>query len=334
MRFRRDVRAAGRQVPGWLTYGCVGYAYVSLQVPSTWSGETIMGQARSVLSQASQTVEREFAHLHGRTIAYREHLGAGTPILLVHGIGSNADTWQPVFDLLAGQGAPVIAVDLPGHGESSKEPGDYSLGAMASTLRDLLDLLGHERVHLVGHSLGGGISLQFAYQFPARVDRLILASSGGLGEETFIGLRAAALPGAALALKIAINRRTIAGAARAGRLLAKVGMSPHALSSGALRTVSRLDDEERREAFLATLRSVVGVRGQRVSALDKLYLLDGDRVLIIWGEDDPMIPMAHGAHAHSLLEGSRFVSFPDARHEPHVDDPARFAALLLDHVNG
>ena len=137
---------------------------------------------------------------------------------------------------------------------------------------------------------------------------------------------------AALALKIAINRRTIAGAARAGRILSKVGMTPHALSSGALRTVSRLDDDERREAFLATLRSVVGVRGQRVSALDKLHLLDGNRVLIIWGEDDPMIPMAHGAHAHSLLEGSRFVSFPDARHEPHVDDPPRFAALLLEHV--
>ena len=299
-----------------------------------------MGQAATVLSEASPTLlseasptpEREIVHLHGRTLAYREHRGTGIPILLVHGIGSSADTWQPVFDLLVEHGAAVIAVDLPGHGESSKERGDYSLGAMASTLRDLLDLLGYERVHLVGHSLGGGISLQFAYQFPERVDSLVLASSGGLGEETFIGLRAAALPGSALALKLAINRRTIAGAARAGRLLARVGMTPHALSSGALRTVSRLDDEERREAFLATLRSVVGVRGQRVSALDKLYLLDGDRVLIIWGEDDPMIPMAHGAHAHSLLEGSRFVSFPNARHEAHIDEPARFAALVLEHI--
>ena len=291
-----------------------------------------MGQAATVLSEASPAHEREIVHLHGRTVAYREHRGTGIPILLVHGIGSSADTWQPVFDLLVEHGAAVIAVDLPGHGESSKERGDYSLGAMASTLRDLLDLLGYERVHLVGHSLGGGISLQFAYQFPERVDRLVLASSGGLGEETFIGLRAAALPGSALALKLAINRRTIAGAARAGRLLARVGMTPHALSSGALRTVSRLDDEERREAFLATLRSVVGVRGQRVSALDKLYLLDGDRVLIIWGEDDPMIPMAHGAHAHSLLKGSRFVSFPNARHEAHIDEPARFAALVLEHI--
>lgn len=292
-----------------------------------------MGQGAPALSQSMPVREREVAHLHGRTVAYREQQGAGVPILLVHGIGSSADTWQPVFDQLCEQGAPVIAVDLPGHGESSKERGDYSLGATASTLRDLLDLLGHERVHLVGHSLGGGISLQFAYQFPERIDRLVLASSGGLGEETFIGLRAAALPGSSIALKVAINRRTIAGAARAGRLLSRVGFEPHALSSGALRTVSRLGDEERREAFLATLRSVVGVRGQRVSALEKLSLLEGERVLIIWGEDDPMIPMAHGVHAHSLLAGSRFVSFPNSRHEPHVDDPARFAALLVEHFS-
>lgn len=293
-----------------------------------------MGQRVSALSQAYTSCVRQTAMIHGRTIAYREHPGTGSPIMLVHGIGSSADTWEPVFGLLAERGAAVIAVDLPGHGESSKERGDYSLGAMASTLRDLLDILGHDRVHLVGHSLGGGISLQFAYQFPERVDRLVLASSGGLGEEAFIGLRAAALPGSSVALKVAINRRTIAGAARAGRLLSKIGIEPHALSSGALRTVSRLSDGERREAFLATLRSVVGVRGQRVSALEKLHLLDGDRVLIVWGEGDPMIPMAHGAHAHSLLAGSRFVAFSDARHEPHVDDPARFAALLLDHVCG
>ena len=282
--------------------------------------------------QRQPEIQREYARMHGRTVSYREHQGVGTPILLVHGIGSSADTWQPVFDRLVLQNAAVIAVDLPGHGESSKESGDYSLGAMASTLRDLLDLLGHEKIHLAGHSLGGGISLQFAYQFPERVDRLVLVSSGGLGEEAFVGLRAGALPGAALALKIAINRRTVAGAARVGRMLARVGVEPHALSPSALRTVSRLGDEERREAFLATLRSVVGVRGQRVSALEKLYLIEGERVLIVWGDRDPMIPMAHGAHAHALLEGSRFVAFPGARHEPHVDDPDRFVALVLEHV--
>ncbi|CAB4875055.1 MAG: alpha/beta fold hydrolase [Actinobacteria bacterium] len=279
------------------------------------------------------TAKREVLTLHSRQIAYREHRGTGAPILLVHGIGSSSDTWNPVFDHLVASGAPVIAVDLPGHGESSKQPGDYSLGSMASTLRDLLDHLGHDRVHLVGHSLGGGISLQFVYQFPERVRTLTLVSSGGLGEETFGGLRAAAMPGSEIALRWAINRRTLAGAARLGRVLSRVGVEPHALSPGALETVSWLGDDERRAAFLATLRSVVGVKGQRVSALDKLHLLDGHQVLIIWGDRDPMIPMAHGAHAHALLEGSRFVTFAEAAHEPHMHDSRRFADLVLEHTN-
>jgi pimeloyl-ACP methyl ester carboxylesterase len=271
--------------------------------------------------------------LHGREVSYVDSPGRGTPILLIHGIGSSNLTWSAAFDRLTATGAHVIAVDLPGHGESSKQPGDYSLGALASTLRDLLDHLGHQRVHLVGHSLGGGVSLQFSYQFPERVESIVLVSSGGLGEEAFSGLRAAAMPGSEIALRWAINPHTLGAVARLGKALARVGVHPHALSPGALETVSWLGDDERRAAFLATLRSVVGVKGQRVSALEKLHLLDGSRVLIIWGECDPMIPMAHGVHAHAMLPGSTLVIFPGAAHEPHVHDAKRFADVVLGHVN-
>jgi pimeloyl-ACP methyl ester carboxylesterase len=279
---------------------------------------------------------RELAHLHGRALAYRRLPGADpdrTPILLVHGIGSSADTWGDIPARLAAAGPRVIAVDLPGHGESSKEPGDYSLGSIASTLRDLLDHLGLDQVHLVGHSLGGGVSMQFRYQFPDRVDRMVLESSGGLGEETFSGLRAASLPGADLAIRWAINDRTLNAAAWLGTQLGRVGITPHALSPRALETVSWLGDEDRRAAFLATLRSVVGVHGQRVSALDKLHLMEGTRVLIIWGDQDPMIPVKHGEQAHELLPGSTFIVFPGANHEPHLFDPERFAAAVLAHLS-
>ena len=271
--------------------------------------------------------------LHGRELSYVDSPGSGTPILLVHGIGSSNLTWSSVLDRLTANEAHVIAVDLPGHGESSKQPGDYSLGSLASTLRDLLDHLGHQRVHLVGHSLGGGISLQFVYQFPERVESIVLVSSGGLGEEAFSGLRAAAMPGSEIALRWAINPHTLGVLAKLGNVLARVGVHPHALSPGALETVSWLGDDERRSAFLATLRSVVGVKGQRVCALEKLHLLDGSRVLIIWGERDPMIPMAHGVHAHTLLPGSTLVIFPGAAHEPHIHDPERFADLVIGHVS-
>lgn len=277
-------------------------------------------------------------HLHGRDVWTRILPASGTgptariPVLLVHGIGSSLDTWGDVPERLSAQGLPVIAVDLPGHGRSSKAPGDYSLGSLASTLRDLLDHLGHDQVHLVGHSLGGGISMQFSYQFPTRPVSLTLVSSGGLGEEVFPGLRAAALPGADLALRLAINERTIAGLDWAGDRLARVGYRPHALTGGALDTVRRLSVPENRVAFLSTVRSVISTRGQRVSALDKLSLMDGERVLIIWGDRDPMIPHAHGENAHALLPGSRLVIFPGAGHEPHAADPGRFTSLIVEQV--
>jgi len=268
---------------------------------------------------------------HGRELAYREISGTGIPIMLIHGLGASSIAWGDIPDRLAATGARVIVVDLPGHGQSSKQPGDYSLGALASALRDLLDHLDIARVHLVGHSLGGGVSLQFSYQFPERVQSIVLVSSGGLGVEAFTGLRAAALPGSELAIRWALNDRTLAAASWAGRQLRRIGLTPHALSPGAIETASWLADEDRRTAFLSTLRSVVNVKGQRVSALEKLHLLNGSSVLIIWGDSDPMIPMEHGVNAHGLLPGSRLVIFPGATHEPHVQDPQRFTELIFEH---
>lgn len=289
------------------------------------------------LGDMATASSRQHVRLHGRDVAYLDIPGdgpeSGIPILLVHGIGSNADTWGDIPQRLAMRGFRVVAVDLPGHGESSRGSGDYSLGSLACSLRDLLDHLGIERVHLVGHSLGGGVSLQFMYQFPDRVDLLVLESSGGLGVETFAALRAASLPGSELVIKWAINNRTLRGASWLGERLGRVGITPHALSPRALETVSWLSEPDRRAAFLATLRSVVSHSGQVVSALDKLHLLDGSRVLIVWGDQDPMIPMKHGHDAHAALAGSRLVIFPGAAHEPHLHDPERFTELLVQHIS-
>ena len=285
------------------------------------------------LHEATTPGSRERVFLHGREVAYRDLPGVGGPIVLVHGIGSSADTWGDIPERLSAKGNRVVALDLPGHGESSKDRGDYSLGSLACTLRDLIDHLGIERMHLVGHSLGGGVSMQFSYQFPGRVESMVLESSGGLGVEAFTGLRAAALPGSELVIKWGINRRTLSSVRWIGDQLGRVGITPHALSPRALETVSWLSEADRRTAFLSTLRSVVSPKGQRVSALDKLHLIDGSKVLIIWGDKDPMIPMAHGQNAHALLEGSRFVVFPGATHEPHLHDPDRFVELVSHHVS-
>ena len=130
-------------------------------------------------------------------IAWHDHelvfkrSGDGEPLVLIHGIAGSFDTWDPVLPAL-GANHYTIAPDLPGHGRAPKPRGDYSLGAFANSLRDLLVTLGHERVTVVGQSLGGGVVMQFAYQFPERCERIVLVSSGGLGEEVNLLLRALA----------------------------------------------------------------------------------------------------------------------------------------------
>ena len=119
--------------------------------------------------------------------------GSGPAILLIHGIGDNSTTWSTVQSKLA-QRFTVIAPDLLGHGKSDKPRADYSVAAYANGMRDLLSVLDIERVTVVGHSLGGGVAMQFAYQFPQLVDRLILVGAGGVTKDVNVALRIASLP--------------------------------------------------------------------------------------------------------------------------------------------
>jgi len=263
--------------------------------------------------------------LHGKPITY-ETAGKGPVLLLIHGMAGDFHNWDEVVGPLAEQHL-VIAPDLPGHGGSGPGGGDYSLGAMAAALRDLLAALGHERATLVGHSLGGGIAMQFAYQFPEMTERLVLVSSGGLGPEVSAVLRAAALPGADRFIA------TTAGPAGAvgtvlGRGLSLFGLRPNADVAEVGRGYASLADPERRTAFLATLRSVVGTRGQRVNAGDRLYLAEGVPVLLVWGDRDPIIPVSHARAAHELIVGSRLEIFEDVGHMPQIEAPAKFVAVL------
>ena len=263
--------------------------------------------------------------LHGRPVTYVE-AGSGPVLLLIHGMAGNIGNWQEVIGPLARRHT-VVTADLPGHGASAPGAGDYSLGALAAGLRDLLVVLGHERATLVGHSLGGGIAMQFAYQFPEITERLVLVSSGGLGPEVSPVLRAAALPGAGAFIAVTATAGRFAGAALALGLAA-VGRRPNADVAEVARGYASLADPGRRAAFLATLRSVISTRGQRVHAGDRLYLAEGVPVLIIWGARDPIIPVHHGEHAHEAIPGSRLEIFDGVGHLPQLEAPGRFVAVL------
>jgi len=270
-------------------------------------------------------IEVKTENLHGRAVTYAE-AGKGQVLLLIHGMGGTFQNWGEVIEPLA-RTHTVIAPDLPGHGASGPGGGDYSVGALAAGLRDLLFALGHERVTLVGHSLGGGIAMQFAYQFPEMVERLVLVSSGGLGPEVSPILRAAALPGADLfvAATAAIGRRVGPTVARG---LQAIGLRPNADVAEVVRGYGSLTDPARRAAFLGTVRAVIGTGGQRIDAADRLYLAEGVPVLIVWGSRDPIIPAHHGEDAHRHIPGSRLEVFDDVGHMPQIEAPLRFVSTL------
>lgn len=276
-------------------------------------------------------MEAQHVSIHGHDVSYRGG-GSGPVVVLIHGMAGSSVTWEPILAELT-RHYTVIAPDLPGHGESDKPRGDYSLGAHASSIRDLLLALGHERATIVGQSFGGGVAMQLAYQHPERCERLVLVSSGGLGQEVALLLRALTLPGAEHLMPIACNGRVRdAGTAVTG-LLDRIGLRPVPAVAEMWRSYASLSDASTREAFQHTLRSVVDMHGQRVSATDRLYLAADVPTLIVWGDRDPIIPLDHGVKAHEMIPGSRLEVFEGAGHFPHCEQPERFVEVLVDFVD-
>lgn len=253
--------------------------------------------------------------------------GDGPPVVLIHGMINSSRHWARVADGLA-EDFTVIAPDLIGHGEASTPRGDYSLGAHAASIRDLLTAIGIERATIAGHSLGGGVAMQFFYQFPQRTERLILISSGGLGREVSPLLRGAALPGAGLGLSLAANRLVIGALGAASWALKRAGSDLGRQTEAIARALRPLSPAGARRAFLETLRSVIDVRGQKVSANDRLHLLESTPTLIVWGERDNTIPIEHGVRSHQAIPDSTFRTLPRAAHFPNLEDPEGLAEVL------
>jgi pimeloyl-ACP methyl ester carboxylesterase len=280
--------------------------------------------------RASLEPRHEEIVLHGHRVSYRT-AGEGPVVLLIHGITGTSEQWNDIFPMLA-ERFTVVAPDLLGHGQSAKPRGDYSLGAYAVSIRDLLIALGHNRATVVGHSLGGGIALQFSYEYPVFTERLVVTSSGGLGREVHPLLRAATLPGAELVLPLIASRRVLDAGTFFAQVLERVGLRAAPDLAEMARGYATLGDAEARQAFIHTLRAVLEPTGQRVSANDRLYLAQMVPTLILWGRRDPLIPCEHGEVAHEAMPGSQLQIFDKSGHFPHIDQPLRFARALIDFV--
>ena len=268
--------------------------------------------------------------LHGHRVIYRT-AGGGPPVVLIHGMVNSSRHWEQVALRLA-ERYTVIAPDLIGHGDSAAVRGDYSIGAHAASIRDLLAVIGIDRATIVGHSLGGGVAMQFFYQFPQRTERLVLISSGGLGHDVSPLLRSAALPGMNQVLALVAHRRILDAMWTAGERLRQRGHGKGVYIQAIVRALRPLEQPGARAAFLHTLRSVIDVHGQRVSARDRLYLLGSMPTLVVWGERDNTIPLEHGRATHEAVPHSRFETLPRAAHFPHLEDPEGLARVLLDFI--
>ena len=268
------------------------------------------------------------AILNGHELSYLDS-GDGPAILFIHGLTGSHRSWAHLVDAM-NTDHRVLAPDLFGHGASAKPMGDYSLGAHAATLRDLLDLLGVDRVTPVGHSFGGGIAMQLCYLFPQRVERLVLVASGGLGREVSPLLRAATLPGAEWVLPLIASSWVSGQVEAVGHTLARIGWRPSRDVTQAWHVFTSLADADTRRAFLATTRSVIDPGGQTVTAHGRLPLAAEIPILMVWGTRDRMIPSWHATTAQQAITGSRVELFDGAGHFPHLDEPERFAELLRD----
>ena len=270
---------------------------------------------------------RRTVEIHGHEVSYQD-VGDGPVLLLLHGIAGSGRAWREVLPALA-KDFRVIAPDLLGHGESAKPIGDYSLGAYASGIRDLLGVIGIERATIVGQSFGGGVAMQLAYQHPELCERLVLVDSGGLGREVNPILRAATLPLAEYVMPVLFPSFVKDRGDAVSRFLKDKGIRSGRAAEVWLAYRS-LTETENRKAFVRTVRSVIDPGGQTVSAMDRLYLAAEVPTLIVWGTDDTIIPVSHAHAAHEAVPGSRLELFEGVGHFPHVEAPERFVEVLRD----
>ncbi|HEY9263488.1 MAG TPA: alpha/beta fold hydrolase [Mycobacterium sp.] len=274
--------------------------------------------------------EMKFLELHGDRVAYQDVGSGEETLLLIHGMAGSSETWRAVIPQLSKK-YRVIAPDLLGHGQSAKPRSDYSLGAFAVLLRDLLDELGISRATVVGQSLGGGVAMQFAYQHPDFCQRLVLISSGGLGPDVGWTLRLLSAPGAELLLPVIAPPPVVTAGNKLRSWLAAGGIqSPRGAEMWS--AYSSLADSQTRQAFLKTLRSVVDYRGQSVSALNRLHLTSDLPTMVIWGDQDRIIPIEHGYAVHEARPGCRLEVLTGVGHFPHVERPSEVADLIEDFI--
>jgi pimeloyl-ACP methyl ester carboxylesterase len=278
------------------------------------------------VSVAKDHFDVQYVTVHGHRRAFVK-AGTGPVLLLVHGLACDHTTWDRVIGELAKR-YTVIAPDLLGHGLSDKPRADYTVGGYANGMRDLLTVLGIDKVTVVGHSFGGGVAMQFAYQFPERTERLVLVDAGGLGAEVTPIIKAIQMPGWETAIRVLTRpglRHAVKAAMRAGARL----------DSAVTRDLDEVadifetwKDARTRFAIRHLVRAVIDWRGQIISMTDRAYLTEAMPVCVMWGRDDQILPVKHAESAATVAPHAQVTVFDRSGHFPQKDHPEEFVKVL------
>lgn len=260
---------------------------------------------------------------------YWEAGDKGSVVLLVHGLGGFIENWEKNIVALAGSHR-VYAMDLPGFGRSDKSPLTRDLMVLVPFISNFMVALGIEKASLIGNSLGGGLVLQFAIDFPEKVDKLVLVDSAGMGKGVIADFKLCSLP----FIGELLIRPTPAST---GKLWRKCVFDPEVITPGVIDVSYRLASQPgAREALLATLRAGINLLGQRgdlvrdlLGSLEKI----NRPVLVTWGKQDRIIPPAHALIAKEKIPGARLELFDRCGHLPMFEYPEKFNKLVLDFLS-
>jgi pimeloyl-ACP methyl ester carboxylesterase len=273
---------------------------------------------------------RRSISVEGRRISYLEAgPGDGPVIVALHGLLSDATTWDRALSALADRGFRVFAVDLPGHGQSDKPPGLYLLDDLAMALDGFFAGLGLPAATILGHSFGGAVTVHFGYHYPGRVERQVLVSAGGLGREVNLALRLLTAKHADTVTNAVMDRKLVQRVLRNPRTFRVLRLKPEQIVN-AQRILTPLLDPRARAAFFASARGVIEPSGQKGSFLEMEYLVAGLPTMLVWSTEDSVIPVKHAHQTHAALPGSKLVVFPGGGHEPHRRNVEKFTEAVAE----
>jgi pimeloyl-ACP methyl ester carboxylesterase len=313
------------RVPGPWSKDAIDGLVVPLDEPSVPPSVREMGPSNTNADRDSLRERHAVAEIDGVDLHWVEYGDASdrTPVLFLHGLNDSHLTWRRIASALAGD-RRVLALDLPGHGLSGRPDASYKLEWYAHLVARWLETLGLDQVDVVGHSLGGGVAQALLLEkMGVRIRRLVLAASGGLGKDIAWVLRLASLPSV---VELFGQPFMAMGTSLALRPWRGVLPDEHIEELSAMNA-----REGSARAFSRTVRDVIDWRGQKQSFFERVSeIAELPPITVLWGDVDPIIPIAHGRALAQAVDGVRFEALPGCGHYLHHDAPDAFLRSVRD----